>query len=145
MNEWMNEWFSLGVVSSDTEAIMCLFYQRLIIDDPLWVIISGIVIDRENLRIRRTAYPSTTFPTKNTIVLKACVSGYILCIWEGAVSSQLGTRKTYELIKFGECSLPLTVFQIRFTFPWPTQKLKNIENHDFTPRFVLVWNLVFRI
>jgi hypothetical protein len=105
-----------GCDEFDTEAIMCLFYQRLIIDNPLWVIISGIVIGRENLRIRRTAYPSTTFPTKNTIVLKAFVSGYILRILEGAVSSQLSARKRIELIQFGECSLPLPVFQIRFTF-----------------------------
>jgi hypothetical protein len=96
---------------------MCLFYQHLKIDDPLGVVISGMVIDRENLRMRRTTYPSTTLPTKNPVDQKApCVSGYILRILEGTASSQLRTRKRYELIKFGKSSLPLPVFQIRFTF-----------------------------
>jgi len=78
-----------------------------------------MVFDRLNLRILRTTYASTTLSTKNPVDLTACVNGYTVCILEGAVSSQLRTRKSYEQIKFGECSLPLPVFQIRFTFSWP--------------------------
>jgi len=81
--------------------------------------ISGMVFDNENLRILRTVYPSTTLLTKYPVDLSAaCVSGRTVCILEGAVSSQLLKRKRYEQIKFGECSLPLPVFQIRFTFSW---------------------------
>jgi hypothetical protein len=78
------------------------------------------MIDYGLSRILRTAYPSTTLPTKISVELKAaCVSGYTVRILEGAVSSQLRTRKRYEQIKFGECSVPLPVFQIRFTFSRP--------------------------
>lgn len=38
MSEWMNEWYSFGGVSSRLGPLKCLFYQRLIIDDWLWVV-----------------------------------------------------------------------------------------------------------
>jgi hypothetical protein len=103
-------------VSSILRPLTGLFYQCLLMDDLLWVVISGLVIDRENLRIRRAAYPSTILPFENPVDLKAaCVSGYIVCTSEGAVSSWL--RKDTSRLNSAKVHCHFWCF--RFALPSP--------------------------